>query len=68
MATFCENNYFDNLDCGGGFVWQSYGKQHKKALGKARKSVAGGKSMKVVSEFCYCWESKVISLRILESI
>ena len=51
MATFCENNYFDNLDCGGGFVWQSYGKQHKKALGKARKSGAEGKSLKVVSDF-----------------
>ena len=51
MATFCENNYFDNQDCGGGFVWQSYGKRHKKALGKARKVAAEGESLKLVSEF-----------------
>ena len=29
-------------------------KRHEKALGKARKVAAEGKSMKVVSEFCYC--------------
>ena len=33
MAIFCENNYF---------VCQSYGKRHKKALGKAQKAVAEG--------------------------
>ena len=33
MAIFCENNEF---------VCQSYGKRHKKPLGKARKSGAEG--------------------------
>ena len=33
MAIFCENNYF---------VCQSYGKRHKKALGKAQKLGAEG--------------------------
>ena len=33
------------------FVWQRYGKRHDKALGKARKMAAEGKSLKVVSEF-----------------
>ena len=31
---------------------QRYGKRHKKALGKARKSGAKGENLKIVSEFC----------------
>ena len=34
------------------FVWQNYGKRHKKALDKSLKSDAEGESLKVVSEFC----------------
>ena len=30
------------------FVWQRYGKRHKKALGKARKSGAEGESLKLL--------------------
>ena len=33
-----------------GKVWQSYGKRHKKALGKARKSGAEGESLKLLKE------------------
>ena len=32
------------------FVWQRYGKRHKKALGKARKSCAEGESLKLLKE------------------
>ena len=32
------------------FVWQSYGKRHEKALGKARKSGAEGESLKLLKE------------------
>ena len=42
--------------------------KHEKALGKTRDSGAEGVNMKLVSEFCYCLASKVMPLRILESI
>ena len=32
------------------YVWQSYGKRHKKALGKAWKSGAEGESLKLLKE------------------
>ena len=50
------------------FVLQSYGKRHKKALGKAQKSVAEGESLKLVSYFYSILPLKVMSFRILESI
>ena len=48
------------------FVLQNYGKRHKKALGKAQKSVAEGDSLKLLSEFkCllfdFTFESDVFS-------
>ena len=47
FPVYCDN-FENNLFIS--FVWQSYGKRHKKALGKARKSSAEGESLKLLKE------------------
>jgi hypothetical protein len=47
---------------------QSYEKLQEKALSKIHESDAEGENMKLVSEFFYCWASKVMPLRILDNI
>ena len=64
MATFCKNNYFDNQDGDGGFVLQSYGKRHEKALGKARKSGAEGESLKLLKESGAIFSLHLITLAV----